>query len=197
MGVVIISEFAKLPHQVERIPEKHVIEIFASNGSNQPFDKGMRNRDAGDRLDLLDLEYAQIGQPTVKAEQGVVIGADVFGWWLAGDGVVEHPAYGDAVNRSGFDAKADESSRKDVHDHHYPVTAEEDRFAAEEIDAPETIFGLADQGKPRRSPGARSGSVVSGEDSTNNVFVELYAEGVRDLLGDAHAAETRVTALHL
>ena len=40
-GVVIISEFAQFPRQVERIPEEHVIEIFAPNRSNQPFDKGM------------------------------------------------------------------------------------------------------------------------------------------------------------
>ena len=45
--------------------------------------------------------------------------------------------------------------------------------------------------------GAGSGSVVSGEDSTNHVYVDLYAEGVRDLLGDSHAAETRFTPLHL
>ena len=29
-------------------------------------------------LDLPDLEYAQVGQPTVKAEQWVLIGADAF-----------------------------------------------------------------------------------------------------------------------
>ena len=32
---------------------------------------------------------------------------------------------------------------------------------------------------------------------THNIFVDVDAEGVRDLLGDAHAAETRIAPLHL
>jgi hypothetical protein len=60
-----------------------------------------------------------------------------------------------------------------------------------------SILRVADEGEPRRSLGARSGSVVSGEDTTDHVFVDLYAKGVRDLLGDSHAAETRIAPLHL
>jgi hypothetical protein len=56
------------PRHVERIPEKDVIEIFSPNGTDQPFDKEMRNRDADDRFDLVDREFARIGQPTMKAE---------------------------------------------------------------------------------------------------------------------------------
>jgi hypothetical protein len=63
--------------------------------------------------------------------------ADVFRWWLAGDGMIEHPAYRDAINWSGFDAKADESSRKDVHKQHYPVTAQESGGVHEQRDQTE------------------------------------------------------------
>jgi hypothetical protein len=33
--------------------------------------------------------------------------------------------------------------------------------------------------------------------TTNHVFVDLYAEGVRGLLGDPHAAEARIAPLHI
>ena len=78
MRVVIIGERAQLPRQVDRVPEKHVIEIFAADGADQPFNERMRNRRVRNRLDLLDREDAQVGQPTVEAEQRVVIGADML-----------------------------------------------------------------------------------------------------------------------
>jgi hypothetical protein len=45
----------------------------------------MRNR-----LDFVDREHAQTGQPTMNAEQRVVIGAGVSRRWLSGDGTIEH-----------------------------------------------------------------------------------------------------------
>ena len=78
MRVVIVREFAQLPRQVHRVPEEHPIEVFTPNRADQPFDERMRNRSVRNRLDFLDLEYAQVGEPTVKAKQRVVIGADAF-----------------------------------------------------------------------------------------------------------------------
>ena len=84
MCVVIVSEFSQLPGEIGDVPEEHAIEKLAPNRPDQPFDERMRHRGVGDRLDLLDLEYAQVGEPTVEAEQWVVIGAEVFRWgWPA------------------------------------------------------------------------------------------------------------------
>ena len=33
-------------------PEQHVIQIFASNGANEPFHEGMRQGNVGDGLDF-------------------------------------------------------------------------------------------------------------------------------------------------
>ena len=111
--------------------------------------------------------------------------------------MVEHPACRESINGSGFDTEADESSCKDVQDHHDPVTAQENRFAAEEIDAPEAILGVADESQPRwtRVTGV-AGSVVSGKDAADDILVDLDAEGMSDLLSDSHAAETRIAPLH-
>ena len=58
MRVVIIGECLQLPRQVDRVPEEHVIEIFAADGADQAFNERMRNRRAWNRLDLLDREDA-------------------------------------------------------------------------------------------------------------------------------------------
>ena len=58
MRVVIIHECVQLPRQVDRVPEEHVIEIFAANGADQPLNERMRNRLVRNRFDLLDREDA-------------------------------------------------------------------------------------------------------------------------------------------
>ena len=44
------------------------IEKLTPNRPDQPFDERMRHWGVGDRLVLLDIEYAQVGEPTVEAE---------------------------------------------------------------------------------------------------------------------------------
>ena len=56
--VVIISKMAQLAPEVERVPEEHAIEKFTPNRADQSFNERMRNWGVGNRLDLVDLEYA-------------------------------------------------------------------------------------------------------------------------------------------
>ena len=67
--VVIDPELFQLALQIDRIPKEQSVKIFSANGTDHPFDKRMRNRDVRNRLDLIDLEYPQVGQPAVEAEQ--------------------------------------------------------------------------------------------------------------------------------
>ena len=39
--------------------------------------------------------------------------------------------------------------------------------------------------------------IVFRKHAANDIFVDLDAEGIRDLLGDPHVAETRIAPLHL
>ena len=68
MLIIIISKFTQLPLQVHGIPEKCVVEVLAPNSTDQPFDERMRNWDVRNRLDLLDFEYPQVGEPTVESK---------------------------------------------------------------------------------------------------------------------------------
>ena len=66
--VVIIRESVQLSRQVDRVPEEHVIEIFATDGADQPFNKRMRHWGVRNRLDLLDPQDAQVGEPAMEAD---------------------------------------------------------------------------------------------------------------------------------
>ena len=78
IGVVVGPELSQLPRQIDRVPEEHPVKVLTSDSSDEPFDEGMRNRGVGNRLDLVDLQDSQVGQPAVKAEERIVIGAETF-----------------------------------------------------------------------------------------------------------------------
>ena len=71
-AIVISLEIVQLSRQIDRIPKEHTIKILAPNGSDQPFNERVGNWDIWNRLDLIDREHAQIGQPAVKAKQRIV-----------------------------------------------------------------------------------------------------------------------------
>ena len=66
--IVIISELFQLSPQVDCVPDQHVIKKLSSDCSDQPFHERMGYGYVRDRLDLFDLEYAQIGEPTMEAK---------------------------------------------------------------------------------------------------------------------------------
>src|SRR5262249_15429354 len=66
--IVIISEFFQLSPQVDCVPDQHVVKKLPSYRPDQPFHERMRYRHERDRLDLFDLEYAQVGEPTMETK---------------------------------------------------------------------------------------------------------------------------------
>ena len=69
-----------------------------------------------------------------------------------------------------------------VHHHHDPVAAQEYRFAAEQIDAPQAVLHMSDKAQPGRATGSCLGSIVFREHPADDVFVDIDAKGVRNLL---------------
>jgi len=146
--VVVILEFDKLACQVRSIPEEYPIKILAPDRSDPPFDKRMRDRDIWHRLDLLDLQKAQVGEPAVKAKQRIVVGTQVLRFGLASSSVVEHSADPDAINVGRGDAKADDAASEDVHDQQHSMAAQQDGFNPEQIGAPEAVLEVANECQP-------------------------------------------------
>jgi hypothetical protein len=59
------------------------------------------------------------------------------------------------------------------------------------------VLCLSDDRQPGRTIGIRLGSRVYSEHASHDIFVDLNAKGVSDLLGDADTTELRVAVLHL
>jgi hypothetical protein len=85
-------------------PEQHVIQIFGSNGANEPFHEGMRLGNAGDGLDFCHLQDPQIGLPLVELRERIMVGAEVL-WQpaLTSKGAVKHATACDPIDRAGMD----------------------------------------------------------------------------------------------
>ena len=83
-----------------------------------------------------------------------MIGAQVFWSRLARSGAIGYPTDRDACNICRFDAEANESAREDVHGQHDPMAAQENRFYAEQIDAPRAVLGVTDECEPGRAIGS-------------------------------------------
>jgi hypothetical protein len=73
--------------------------------------------------------------------------------------------------------QADDPTGEDVHDQQDPMAAQDDRFNAEQIDAPDAVLRLSDQGQPGRTFGMRLGSRVYGKHTAHDIFVDLDAKG--------------------
>ena len=166
--------------------------------SDQPLHKRMGQGNVGDGLDFGHLQYAQIGLPLVEPIKRIMVGAEVFRHRaVPSNGAVEHPAECDTIDRSGLDAESNDPARVLIHDDQNPVGPQRRRFAPEQIDTPETVLQVSNEGQPGRTASVRFGSVVTGENPSNNVFVDLDVESQGDLLRDSRTAPGWIAILHL
>src|SRR5215469_10851872 len=116
---------------------------------------------------------------------------------LPRDCLVEHPAGPDAVERSSRDAEANDPAGVHVNHHHDPIALEQNRLDAEEIDTPQAVFGITDSSEPGGTTAVGSQRVVLYENASDDVLINVDAEGAGDLFGDLAAAEVWVALLHL
>ena len=114
---------------------------------------------------------------------------------MASNGVVEHSAKGDTVDRAGLQAKPNDPTSVLIHDDQYPVSPQHCRFAAKEIHAPETVLHVSEESQPGRTTGVWLGSVIRGQDAPNDVFIDGDAERPSNLLGNARAAPEGIALL--
>src|SRR4051812_45150437 len=69
------------------------------------------------------------------------------------------------------------------------LAAQQDGFNPEQIGAPEAVLEVANECQPGRAIGPRCRPKVFRKYAAHDIFVDLDAKGVSDLLGDAHATE--------
>jgi hypothetical protein len=61
---------------------------------------------------------------------------------------IEHPTHGDAIDVSRLDRKANNATREQVHHDADPITLEQYRLTAKQVETPEPIFQLTDNAQP-------------------------------------------------
>ena len=124
MVIVVGPEIEQFILEICARPEHHMIQIFASNGADEPFHEGMRQGNVGDGLDFCYLQDPQIGLPLVELIKRIVVGAEVL-WQpaLPSNGPVEHATECDPIDRTGMDAETNDPSRVLIHDDQNPVGA--------------------------------------------------------------------------
>ena len=98
---------------------------------------------------------------------------------LAGDGLVEHAT----KYRDGLHPKANDPPSEDIYDGQNPITLEQNGFRAKQVDAPQAVFGLAEQGEPGWSVVRASRSIMGRQNPPDHVLVNVDSEGLGDLLG--------------
>ena len=62
IGVEIDLELGEHALQVHNVLEEHVVEVFASEGSDHPFNKWVGHRDVRNRLDLIACSLSTISR---------------------------------------------------------------------------------------------------------------------------------------
>ena len=117
-----------------------MIEILSPDSTDQSFYKRMRERYMRHSLDFANLEYSKISLPPVETEQRIIVTAEVFRRIGSTDRLAKHPTEYRAIDSFCVYAKAYDSACELVHDHENPVALENERLAAKQIDAPQTVF---------------------------------------------------------
>jgi hypothetical protein len=108
--VVIGLVTRELALKIAAVPKQRPIHIFAAYRSDQALNECMGTRCARHGFDLVNLEYAQIRAPSLKAKQLIVIRRKVLREGLLGDHVIEHPADGRTIETHRGDPKADNAA---------------------------------------------------------------------------------------
>ena len=73
-----------------------------------------------------------------------MIAADIFRRSSSTDRMVEHSAQRWSIDGPSLYTKVDDSARELIHDDEHPMALEYEGFTAEQIDAPQAIFGMTE-----------------------------------------------------
>jgi hypothetical protein len=146
MLVVIGFIILELPLKITPGPKEGLIEALAPYGPDQSLNESVGTGRTGNRFNLANVKHAKIRQPAMKAKQRIMIRGEVARQCLLCDRSIEHPADRGTVEVRRGNTKADDAAAEDVHHDHDPKALEQNRFAAKEVDAPQAVLGVPDDG---------------------------------------------------
>ncbi len=116
---------------------------------------------------------------------------------LASNGLIEHSAECHAIDLSELDTEPYDPTGVLIHDDQDPVGPQRGRFAPEQIDTLETVLQVSDEGQPGGTTGVLFRAIVTGENSSDNVLIDLDVESQGNLLSNPWTAPVGITLLRL
>src|ERR1700757_789877 len=115
----------------------------------------MRPGNARNRLNFRYVQNSKVRPPLMKPVQRIMIGADVLRQTCTSYRLLEHSTECQAIDNSALDPESDDSPCVLVHDDQHPVRLQRDRFATEQVEAPQTVLHMADERQPRGTASRR------------------------------------------
>ena len=94
-------------------------------------------------------------------------------------------------------SKADDAPSKLIHDNEHPMALEKNGFTPKQINTPETVLCMAQEGQPGWTVTTRITRVVSSQYSPNDILVDSGAERKVDLLCYSRTTEGGIASLHV
>ena len=77
-----------------------------------------------------------------------------------------------------MDTKSDDTARKLIHDDEYPVALQKNGFAPKQVNAPEAVFRVSQEGQPRRPATTGIWPVMGGKDAPDYIFIDIVPNAV-------------------
>jgi len=110
---------------------------------------------------------------------------------------IEHPTECPAIDDPSMNTESDNPSSVLIQDDQHPIRTQCDGFTSEEIDAVKAVFCVTDEGEPGSSATICRGIVVGGKNPADDILIDTYSEGQRDLLGNTRTSPCVIAPLHL
>src|SRR5262245_49504730 len=157
----------------------------------------MRARRVRDRLDFSYVESPKIPLPLAEPIQRVMVRADV-GWReLAARRSIEHAAQRHAVHDAPVHAEPDDAARELVHDDEHPMSPQDRRLAAKQVQTPQTVLRMTEHREPGRPHRVWLRAIPRGENAPHDILVDRDVERQSNLLRDLWTTPRRIPSFHV
>src|SRR5262249_1997842 len=177
MTVVVPLEIKEFQLQVGDGPEQRGGETLPPNRADQALDEWMRQWHVRARLDGYAVEGSPSRLPLVEPVQRIMIRAEVRRRRLATHRSIEHAAQRDAIHDAAVYAKADDATRALIHHDQHPVCVEDRRFAAKQVETPQTVLCVTQDREPGRPRRIWFRLVPIRENAPHHILVDGNTEG--------------------
>lgn len=100
----------------------------------------------GNGFDFRYTQDSKVCLPLMKLIQRIVIGTQVFRKVCTSNGLLEHAAKRQTIDNAGLNSKTDDPASVLVHDHEHPIRSQGDRFASDEVETPQAVLDMSEEG---------------------------------------------------